>query len=57
MRKHIVLLDESGDGYEETKSSPLDSNNEGQMNGISEFRLNLLMMISKEIFSNSGTNE
>lgn len=56
MRKHIVLLDESGDGYEETKSSPLDSNNEGQMNGISEFRLNLLM-ISKEIFSNSGTNE
>lgn len=35
MRKYIILLDESEDGYKEPNSSPLDLNN-GQINHISD---------------------
>lgn len=43
--ENAVLQDESGDEHKETESIPLDSATEGQINHISELRLNLQMII------------
>lgn len=42
--ENAVLQDESGDEHKETQSIPLDST-EGQINHISELRLNIHMIL------------
>lgn len=43
--ENAVLQDESGDEQKETQSIPLDSTTEGQINHISELRLNIHMIL------------